>query len=357
MHDKGDKVKKVLSRTGICVLTSLLLTIVILFGCVATINYGPSEAARGLFVNTVLETSAAKFLATWFFSDEDLQKIISKNTINEDNGFTDSSMIRTDIPKTYSAIISGGIVQGGNGQIISPPSENTQQGAQQNNGVEVFEVKGDTYKGKMMVVRDPSRVFVGVSGEFGEGFSGKTVYSIAKEYNAVAGINGGRFADEGGLGNGGTPVGIVMSQGQLLWGEPGVKYNIIGFTNDNVFVVGKMTTEEAINAGVRDAVSFGPTLIMNGKASEMSGSAGGINPRTAIGQRADGAVLLLVIDGRQPSSLGANYGDIIEVMLQYGAVNAANLDGGNSTCMYYNGQIINSVAYDMRDLPTGFFVK
>lgn len=110
--------------------------------------------------------------------------------------------------------------------------------------------------------------------------------------------------------------------------------------------------------GLRDALSFGPAFIINGEAAEISGTGGGLNPRTVIGQRADGAVLLLVIDGRQPQSLGATYQDCIQVMQEWGAVNAANLDGGSSTQMIYQGETVNVSAslYGPRNIPTAFVV-
>ena len=117
-----------------------------------------------------------------------------------------------------------------------------------------------------------------------------------------------------------------------------------------------MSGQHALDRGIRDALSFGPVLVMNGRASTVKGSGSGLNPRTAIGQRSDGAVLLLVIDGRQPSSLGATYADLIDIMMDFGAVNAANLDGGNSSGMYYKGSIINRGLLS-RGLPTCFIVK
>ena len=65
------------------------------------------------------------------------------------------------------------------------------------------------------------------------------------------------------------------------------------------------------------------------------------NPRTAIGQREDGTVLLLVTDGRGISGhLGATASDLIDVMSKNGAVNAANIDGGSSSSMYYKGEYL-----------------
>ena len=85
----------------------------------------------------------------------------------------------------------------------------------------------------------------------------------------------------------------------------------------------------------------------------------GLNPRSAIGQRADGAVLMLVIDGRQANSLGATLSDVIEVMLDFGAVNACNMDGGSSTIMYYGDKKINDgmTITVSRRMPTAWIVK
>lgn len=182
----------------------------------------------------------------------------------------------------------------------------------------------------MVVVTDPSRVFVGTSGDY-KGEAGINVPAICDKYGATLAINAGGFEDIGGVGNGGTPLGIVMSEGQLKYGNVNSSYDLIGFDNNNVFVIGQMTGQQAIDRGIRDAVSFGPFLILNGTPLEVSGMGGGLNPRTAIGQRADGAVLLLIIDGRQTHSLGASMNDLINVMLDFGAVNAANLDGGTSS--------------------------
>ncbi|MBP5564626.1 MAG: phosphodiester glycosidase family protein, partial [Lachnospiraceae bacterium] len=127
---------------------------------------------------------------------------------------------------------------------------------------------------------------------------------------------------------------------------------------DNVLVVGRMTAGYAQSIGIRDALSFGPSLIVNGKSAQYSGSGSGLNPRTAIGQRENGDVLLLVIEGRQPSSLGATMGDLITIMEEYGAVNAANLDGGMSSSMYYNGEdVVSSCTLGFREMPSAFVVE
>ena len=155
-----------------------------------------------------------------------------------------------------------------------------------------------------------------------------------------------------------SPLGIVISEGEFKYGNLDSSYELIGLNKDNVLVAGTMTARRALETGIRDAVSFGPILVINGESTQAS-QGGGLNPRTAIGQRSDGAILLLVIDGRQSSSLGASYADLAEIMIEYGAVNAANLDGGSSSVMYYKGELLNSCASlsGPRRMPTCILVQ
>ena len=72
------------------------------------------------------------------------------------------------------------------------------------------------------------------------------------------------------------------------------------------------------------------------------------------------AILLLAIDGRQVHSIGASFGDARDVMLDFGAVNACNMDGGSSTVMYYTGQYSNSpssASGTSRALPDAWLFK
>lgn len=365
------RLKKIILRTVLCIFTVLFLLVAFILTGVAVINYGPSETARDLFVSSMLETSAAKFLATWYFSEEDIAAIQARNTVVAAEGYSDPTLIKiptssgaeTDVvfPADDSFTASAHEEVTDPAETEAPDTEKVvddrkEDGVLYGNGLEIHDVSGSTYSGKMMIVYDPSRVFVGVCGDYSRGASGRSIYQIAKSYNATAAINGGGFVDSGGLGDGGTPIGVVISRGKVLWGDKGKKYDFIGFTDKGILMVGSMTIEEALEAGIRDALSFGPTLIMNGKASSVKGAGSGLNPRTAIGQRADGAVLMLVIDGRRAESLGATYSDLIDVMLQFGAVNAANLDGGNSSGMYYNGELVNKGLFT-RGLPTCFIVE
>ena len=166
-----------------------------------------------------------------------------------------------------------------------------------------------------------------------------------------------------GMGDGGRPQGLVIVDSQITWGTPEYRYNVVGIDNEGILRIGTMSGTAAIEQGMKWAVSFvthdglASALIINGEVqSQNLGS--GVNPRTAIGQRDDGSLLLLVLDGRSINTLGATMEDIVNVMLEYGAVNAGNLDGGSSSVMVYGGEIINNCASvtGPRRIPTGFIV-
>ena len=351
MKEKKEKKKKGKAKTIIQrTLVFLGVTIVlILGGLIAVIKIcidGPSWVAGDLLVLSLRETSAAGFVADIFCTDEEIKEIEERNKVEQADVITDTSIVQ----------ISQNNGSTGNENGESPDIKTEEEFT---DGIRIEDVTGNTFKGKMMIIKDPSRVYVGSLEKYGNDVKGKTLIEFAGEQKAIAGTNAGGFNDPGGNGLGGIPDGIVISGGELKWGSLERTYEVIGFNNDNILVVGEMTGKQAVDMGIRDAVSFGPILIVNGSPVAVSGTGGGLNPRTAIGQRADGAVLILVIDGRQASSIGASMNDITNVMLQYNAVNAANLDGGSSSLLYYNGDILNvsSSLVGMRGLPTVILVK
>lgn len=333
----------VVLRFLLCVFTIVLLVAAGLYGVCAVVFKGPSPTARDKLVTSALETSAAKWIPKLFFDQEEIDAIVKANSVVESDEITDP------------------------GLVVIPPVNDDDQTPDENDewadypdGIRIENVRGDTYRGYLMLVRDPSKVYVATSSNFQSGSPGLKIFDAMAKEGAVAAINGGGFPDVGGSGTGDVPIGLTISKGQLLWGGRGQYYTgVIGFNKDNVLIVGNMTGQQALNAGIRDCVCFGPILVVNGEPAQINGAAGSLNPRTAIGQRADGTVLLLCIDGRMPSSLGASYADLINIMVQYGAVNAANLDGGSSTHMYYKGEAVNvsSSLYGPRRMPTFFMVR
>lgn len=332
-HNKKYKKKKHPIRAIIItLLTCLFLFLFLFFGSTTIICLGPSSAARDLFVSTVMETSAAKFLARIYFSEDEINKIITANTAH------------------ISDVIT-------NVDSITLPSSNTDFDL---DAITVEDVKGSTFIGKMMIVNDPSRLYVATVPNFSESSSGLLLTDMISQYGAVAGINGGAFDDPSGVGKGGMPLGIVIQNGAITCNTtPDSADVVIGFDTEYKLIVGNMTASQAVNNGIQEGVSFGPALVLNGERVPITGSGGGLNPRTAIGQRQDGTVLFLVIDGRQAQSLGASYKDVADVMLEYGAINAGNLDGGSSSMMILNGEVLNhrSNLIGPRKIPTAFLVR
>ncbi|MBR1561162.1 MAG: phosphodiester glycosidase family protein [Clostridia bacterium] len=342
--------RTILKRVGLSVLTLLILVLVGALGAGRVAFKGPSQSLGDLLTVSMLETSALKFVPRIYYNDAEMDAIIARNSVDSSVSETDTSMI----------VIAGPTPEPGSEAALSatPKPSNL---LYSEDGIEIFDVEGATYNGWMMVVQDPSRVVTGVCRENFNSKPGLELYEIAERYGAVAAINGGGFSDSGGVGNGGMPTGLVIAGGEVLNKSGGSSDHnvVVGFNQDNVMIIGEMTSKQALDKGIRDALAFGPALVVNGEAARVKGSSSGLNPRTAIGQRADGAVLMLVIDGRQASSLGATYADLISVMLEYGAVNAINLDGGSSSLMYYRGEYLNKgvILTGSRKMPTGFVVK
>ena len=225
-------------------------------------------------------------------------------------------------------------------------------------GITIEHIYGGTYEGYMMVVEDPEDVFIAINPGMSSGAAGPELDWYVENFNAVGGINGGGFEDYDGNGDGSIPAGIVIMDGKLVSG--GSAQPIVGITAEHKLICTTCTGEQALNMGIVEAVTFGPTLIEDGEVVYTTQtSLNMLNPRTAIGQKEDGTFLLLVIDGRGPSSFGAKYEDIVEIMLDYGAVNASNLDGGNSSVMIYNGQYVHYPVsmYNSRNLPSVILVK
>lgn len=228
------------------------------------------------------------------------------------------------------------------------------------NGLEFHYVAGDTWQGLMTIVKDPSRVFVGMPRDSYTGAAGANATRIAQRYNAMFAVNGAFFVDTDLHGNGGTPIGFVFSEGRQTYGGSGSVYNLMGLDNNNQFVCEAMTGAQAVERGIRDAVTCNPILVQNGQVGNLSTKSTTLmDARTAVGARADGCILILVVDGRMSHSIGATTRDLADCMISFGAVSAGNLDGGGSISMYYTGtpfQGISSV-YGNRAVPNAICVR
>jgi len=327
----GHIVGRVLSFLGV----TLLCVVLTLFGVIFVMERGNSPTLTRMFVSSMRETSALRWIAPLFLTDDELDSYLLTNTGDVQTEEVNTSLIRV-----------------ADARAISDAGEN----------VEVIDIAYGNCKGKLLLVRDRKSVILGTSGEFGRD-PGLLLTDMVAKYDGIGGINAGGFVDNNGLGNGGTPQGLVIEDGQLIYGNPSVRYAVVGLDADGILIVGNMRGSEALEKGVRWGVSFtthdgvASSLIINGQVQTQDLGAG-VNPRTAIGQREDGTLLLLCLDGRSFDTFGATVEDVCNIMLQYGAVNAGNLDGGSSSTMVYGGEIINNCASvtGPRRIPTGFIV-
>ena len=225
--------------------------------------------------------------------------------------------------------------------------------------IEVEDIQGTNFKGKLLIVSDPKALRIAVPGTSGKG---EKVSSMVKRLGAKAGVNAGGFVDPEWKGNGFQPTGLVMSGGKIYYndGNMNTPNHIVGIDKDGRMVAGKYSPNELIKMGVQEAVTFAPKFIVNGVGLIKNQADGwGIAPRTAMAQKADGTIMFAIIDGRQPAhSIGATLYDIQNIFLDHGAITAANLDGGSSTVLVVDNKIVNkpSSEYGERYLPTAWLV-
>jgi exopolysaccharide biosynthesis protein len=294
-----------------------------LFG-IYLVFYGPFTRIKETIVTSAMTTLNHKYLATLFLSDAEIKKIMNENSINTGKNNVNQDLININ----YS-----------------------------DEDCEVINISTNKFKGYLLIVDNPARVKIGTTDDLGK--KGTTLSSIVKKYGASGGINAGGFSNAM-TGTGGIPSGIIIENYKIMYSDNHKKYNIVGFNNKNILIVGEYTIDEIKELKIRDAISFWPPLIINGETLIKNGDGGwGIAPRTAIGQTEDGKVLLLTIDGRQKNSMGATLKDVQNIMYEYGAYNASTLDGGSSATMYYNGKLINNPSDILgeRAIPSAFIIK
>lgn len=308
--------------------------------------YGPIDSFKEFWITSAMTTMSHQYLATWIYSEEYIQKVLSNNIIIEVDDVSDPSKIKF---RKYSSTIYRNQYEK---EILMHEKDDLYK---------VINISGKGYHGFLVAIYDPSRIHIATTAYLGE--RGESILTVSERENAIVAMNASGFYDPTWNGNGAIPHGAVISNGVVVSEFTDIGYGgFIGFDRENKLILGNMTTNQALNMGLRDAVEFGPFLIINGQRSFIRGNGGwGSAPRTAIGQRQDGIVLFVVINGRLASSIGADMIDLCDIMENYGAYNAANLDGGSSSELVVNQQIINTPVAGgnngLRDMPTFWVVK
>ncbi|MCY0876588.1 MAG: phosphodiester glycosidase family protein [Firmicutes bacterium] len=236
--------------------------------------------------------------------------------------------------------------------------------------VSVRTLNEGSYTGYEITLTHPSwlRLAMTTGGPDGRGL---TLREAMQKYGAIAGINAGGFVDPGGDGNGGTPVGLIIIDGKLV--NPAsylVGTNqVMGMTANGQWFMGDYTGDFLLAHHVSYAIQFGPELIANGKVLVTDTDGWGYAPRTIIGQKANGEIVMWVNDGRWGNGVwdvGASLGQVASLLRAQGVVNAFNLDGGGSATMMVhlphqtlhlvNTPDTNNPPYGMRFLPDAFLV-
>lgn len=325
------------------ILTTLLIMFILGIMAIMILFYGPIPTFREWWITTAMTTMSHQYLAEWFFDEETINAVLAKNTIEETEEETDTTLITVaPKPEEEEIIEEEQFANEYEKQILGKKLDKEKYNIYaEGENYRIIEISGKGYSGYLAAIYDPSKIKVATTKYIGR--SGQYLTEMSKDNDAIIAINGGGFLDEDSRGNGSSPLGLTIKDGKVVsnrgyttWG------GMIGFDKDNKLVLGKYSSTKAQQLGIRDAVTFGPYLIVNGEPSKISGNGGwGTAPRTAIGQRQDGIVLFLVLDGRRVTKPGATIKDLIEIMLNYGAYNASNLDGGTSSAMTLNHEIIN----------------
>ena len=294
--------------------------------------YGPWDYVRNLYVTTAMQTMNHQYLAKIFYNEEQISKIQSNNyivTIDEDVN-TEEIDISTEEKTEYK----------------DEYEEELFTRENPDDAYKVINVKVSNAKGYLVAIYEPEKVKLLRTKKFNAGRYGERVVDMCKRYGGSVCINAGGFAN--GLDNGSDiPQGYVIDEGEVVWPETPSDYlgNIIGITNEGKLkLMSNVTGSEAVQSGIKYGVEFGPFLIINGKSITIQGMPYGVANKCVIAQRQDGLMMFLVTEGESYID-GASLQDVLDVLEKYGAYNAANLDGGQSTSLVVENKLINSPNY------------
>lgn len=321
---RNTKNKKIKKKT----ILFIILDILAIGGFI--MMYGPWDAIRSFYVNTAMKTKDHKYFANIFYSQKTIDKIVSSNYFVEitEKPVLDDIIIDTSPKSHYDNKYDEEVLT------RSPSNED----------YKIINIKVGISKGYLIAIYKPTKVSLIRAKNFNVGRYGEQVTTMCNRYNASVCINGGGFKDDTGRGSD-IPLGYVIDEGKIVWPSNGWDTrtgNLIGFNDEGkLLLLANSTGTAALEAGMTNGLEFGPFLIVNGKPLEIVGDPWGKSPRVAIGQRKDGVILFLVIDGENYID-GASLQDTVDVLMKYGAYNAANLDGGHSSSLSINGKLYNN---------------
>lgn len=295
--------------------------------------YGPIDKARVFWITTAMETGDHQYLANIFYSEDTIKSVMSENYLVEIEEDTDVSSItigKEEAITSYTSLYEKEILDHEEGALYK-----------------LIQFKYQEFDCHMVAIYDPTRVEVAYNKRIN---TGRILSDILKAKEGILGINGGGYSW-----NSGYPQGLVVHNGKIVYSSTTSKYVTAAINYDGVLVVGKMSASDVKKKKIKEAVSFGPALIVNGKAANFRGTGGsGLNPRTVIAQRKDGIILFLVVNGygnrlSWKGRGGVYVTDLIKILERYNVYNAVNMDGGSSTTMVIDGKLINDPCEPQKD--------
>jgi len=290
------------------------------------IVYGPIKEIKTFWITTAMETMNHKYLAHIFYSDEEITKTLKNNYYVEITEETDPVKVTVgSIEETtnYESIYEEQILKREKDQLYK-----------------LIEFKYNEFDCYLVAIYDPTRVHAVSVKKLN---SGSILTDLAKENDAIVAINGGGYFWSNYM-----PSGLIVSEGTLKYASSQGKHITAGFNEDGVLLLGSFDKKDIEEKNIKEALSFNPILISNGKPIKIVGTGGsGLNPRTVLAQRKDGIVLFLVVNGYgQKLSWkgrgGVYLNDLLIILERYGAYNAINMDGGSSSTLVIDGKLVNS---------------
>ena len=293
-------------------ITKLFIFIDVIIVLCFIMVYGPIDKARVFWITTAMETGTHRYFANIFYSKDTIKKVMNENylvEITDETNINDITIGKEETVNSYTSIYEK--------QILERNPEDLYK---------LIEFKYGDFDCYLVAIYDPTRIQAVYNERKNKG---QILTDIAKKNEAIVAINGGGYRWSNGY-----PKGIVVSNGKLLYSQSASSYVSAGFNEEGVLIAGKLSSNDIKKKNLKHAISFGPTLIVNGVSAKIKGTGGsGMNPRTVIAQRKDGIVLFLVVNGYgQKLSYkgrgGVYLNDLIKILERYNAHNAVNMDGG-----------------------------
>lgn len=291
------------------------------------IFYGPFTYVKNLVISTAMVTKSHQYIAYTFYSENTVNKVLSQNAYIPITDTVDLNdiVIDTSVKTTFKDEYEEAILKREN----------------KDDDYKYVPIKVGKYDAHLVAIYNPKHVKLITSPKFNSGSGAEKVTKMCTRSGGKVCINGGMFSDPDGWGSD-IPQGYLIKDGKVVWSDRSTAEDLIGFTKDNKMLLIHATAEEAIQKGMRDALQFGPFLIVNGQKMQYASKTGGYDraARVAIAQRKDGVVLFLVTEGVHTN--GPNLKEVTDTLELYGAYNAANLDGGTSAQLVIDGKLINT---------------